>query len=347
MLEGIIERNPDHAGALHLYIHAVEASNEPERGVAAADRLRTLIPGSGHLVRTPAHIYARVGRWHDAVIANRRAIEADDAYLAACRPGPGIYPLGYVPHNHHFLWFAATMAGEQAVAMEAATSTRERTSDPGLMRTPGFEPMQNFALTPLFARVRFGRWDEVRETPKPADDLPYMVAMWEYAQGIAALRLDDVEPAVSHHEHLAEFAQNQTIEAMTVCDRYSLIHSVRIAERTLAAELAWNTRDLDTAVAAMGEAIAIEDELRYDEPPAWHYPGRIVLGAMLLDAGRPVEAEAAYRAELKRNPENGWSLKGLERALAAQGKDDQARTIAKRFDRAWQHADFELASTIF
>jgi len=345
VLEGIIDRNPDHAGALHLYIHAVEASNEPERGVAAADRLRTLIPGSGHLVHMPAHIYARVGRWHDAVIANRRAIEADDAYLAACRPGPGIYPLGYVPHNHHFLWFAATMAGEQKVAMAAAESTRERTSDPGMMRTPGFEPMQNFALTPLFARVRFGRWEEIRETPKPADDLPYMVAMWQYAQGMAALRLGDLEQAVAHHEHLAESAQDPTIEAMTVWGRYSLIHGVRIAERTLAAELAWNAGDLDTALTAMDEAIAIEDELPYDEPPGWHYPGRIVLGGMLIDAERPVDAEAAFRAELRRNPDNGWSLSGLERALAAQGKDDEAGTVAERFRRAWQHADFELDLT--
>ncbi len=345
VLEGVIDRNPDHAGALHLYIHAVEASNEPERGVAAADRLRALIPGSGHLVHMPAHIYARVGRWHDAVIANRRAIEADDAYLAACRPGPGIYPLGYVPHNHHFLWFAATMAGEQQVAMEAAASTRERTSDPDLMRTPGFEPMQSFALTPLFARVRFGRWDELLATPKPADDLPYMVAMWDYGRGLAELRTGDVEAATAHHARLAEFARSPAIEAMTVWERYSLIHGVRIAERTLAAELAWHAGEFDAAVRAMGEAIAIEDELPYDEPPAWHHPGRLVLGAILLDAGRHAEAEAAYRAELKRNPENGWSLKGLQQALAAQGRDDEARSVAERFGRAWAHADFELPST--
>ncbi|MGK7296644.1 MAG: hypothetical protein ACNS61_12605 [Candidatus Wenzhouxiangella sp. M2_3B_020] len=345
VLEGIIDRDPDHAGALHLYIHAVEASDEPERGVAAADRLRTLIPGAGHLVHMPAHIYARVGRWHDAVIANRRAIEADNAYLAACRPGPGIYPLGYVPHNHHFLWFAATMAGEQEVALEAAESTRERTSDPDLMRTPGFEAMQYFALTPLFARVRFGRWDEVRETPKPADDLPYMVAMWEYAQGLAAVRNGDVEEAVSHHARLAEFASSPVIEAMSVWNRYSVIHGVRIGERTLTAELAMQARDLDGAKKAMDEAIAIEDELPYDEPPPWHYPGRMVLGAMLLEAGRAEEAEAAYRAELKRNPENGWSLKGLEEALIAQGRNDDAKAIAERRKQAWAHADFELAST--
>ncbi|WP_405234493.1 tetratricopeptide repeat protein [Lentisalinibacter salinarum] len=345
VLESIIDRDPDHAGALHLYVHAVEASNEPERGVAAADRLRTLIPGSGHLVHMPAHIYARVGRWHDAVIANRRAIEADDAYLAACRPGPGVYPLGYVPHNHHFLWFAATMSGEQETALEAAASTHDRTKDPDLMRTPGFETMQNFALTPLFARVRFGRWDEVLETPKPADDLPYMVAMWHYAQGLGSLRSADLESAVSHHDRLTEFAKSPTIEAMRVWDRYSLIHGVRIAERTLAAELAWHARDLDGATAAMAEAIAIEDELPYDEPPGWHFPGRLVLGAMLLEADRAEAAETAYRAELRRNPENGWSLRGLEQSLIAQGRAADAEAIAERRKQAWAHADFELAAT--
>jgi len=345
VLEGVIQRDPNHAGALHLYIHAVEASNEPERGVAAADRLRTLIPGSGHLVHMPAHIYGRVGRWHDAVIANQRAIEADNAYLAACRPGPGIYPLGYVPHNHHFMWFAATMAGEQEVAMAAAQSTRDRTSDPDLMRLPGFEPMQNFALTPLFASVRFARWDEVQAMPEPADDLPYMQAMWEYAQGMAALKSGAVDQAQQHHARLSDFAQSPAIEAMQVWGRYSLIHGVRVAERTLAAELAWKEGDLDRTIAAMDTAIAIEDELPYDEPPGWHYPGRMVLGAILLESDQAEAAEAAYRAELSRNPENGWSLRGLELALRAQQREDEADEVAARFENAWAHADMELASS--
>ena len=345
VLEGVIDRNPDHAGALHLYIHAVEASNEPERGVAAADRLRSLIPGSGHLVHMPAHIYSRVGRWHDSVIANRRAIEADNAYLAACRPGPGIYPLGYVPHNHHFMWFAATMAGERAVALEAAESTRGRTSDPELMRAPGFEAMQVFALTPLFAQIRFGLFDEVRNMPEPADDLPYMVAMWHYGQGIAALRGGDPDAARRHHERLAEFARSPVLEAMTVWDRYSVIESVRIAERTLAAELAWQGGDLAGAEGALEVAIAIEDRLPYDEPPAWHYPGRMVLGAILLEADRPADAEAAYRAELRRNPENGWSLHGLMQALDAQQKEAERADVEARFEQAWTHADFELTSS--
>jgi len=243
VLESIMARDANHAGALHLYIHAVEASNEPERGVAAADRLRTLIPGSGHLVHMPAHIYARVGRWQDAVIANQRAIEADDAYLAACRPGPGVYPLGYVPHNHHFLWFAATMTGNEKVALAAAESTFQRTKDPDLMRMAGMEAMQNFASTPLFAKVRFGQWQDIVATPRPADDLLYMVAIWEYAQGMAALRTGKPKQAVAHHSKLTELTTSAAIEAMTVWNRYSLIHSVKLSERVLAAELAWQAKN--------------------------------------------------------------------------------------------------------
>ena len=347
VLEDIIERNPDHAGALHLYIHAVEASDKPERGVAAADRLRDLIPGSGHLVHMPAHIYARVGRWHDAAIANVRAIESDNTYLAACRPGPGVYPLGYVPHNHHFLWFAATMSGDRKTALAAAEATYQRTSDPELMRLPGLEAMQDFALTPLFAKVRFGLWDEVAAIDKPADDLPYMIAMWEYGQGMAALREGRADDAATHHTALAELARSREVESMMVWDRYSLIHGVQVAERTLAAERTWATGDVDGALVALAQAIAIEDDLPYDEPPGWHAPVRQTLGAMLLEAGRADEAEAAYRAELRRNPENGWSLFGLEQALRAQDKTGEADEIAARFSEAWAHADIELTASRF
>ncbi|MFA6985250.1 MAG: hypothetical protein WC213_03495, partial [Arenimonas sp.] len=188
-LESVIKRNPDHPGALHLYVHAVEASANPERGVAAADHLRTLIPGSGHLVHMPAHIYSRVGRWHDAVLANQVAIKADDAYLAICRGNTqGIYPLGYVPHNHHFLWFASSMEGASAVAKSAAEQTAARTSIPELMRKPGFAGLQHYSMTPWFDRVRFGRWNEIVGVANPAPDLPYVTAIWNYAQGMAAVR---------------------------------------------------------------------------------------------------------------------------------------------------------------
>jgi len=345
VLESISDRNPDHAGALHLYIHAVEASEQPERGVAAADHLRTLIPGSGHLVHMPAHIYARVGRYNDAVLANQKAIEADNVYLAACRPGPNVYPLGYVPHNHHFLWFAATMGGSRQIALSAAGQTHARTSIPELMRTPGFEAMQNFALTPLFADVRFGRWEAIQATENPAPDLPYMTAMWHYARGMAALRLGDKEASDRHYEALAVAAADPTIERMMAWSRYSLVYGVRVAERTLAAERAFAAGRGDEAVALLEQGIAIEDDLPYDEPPAWHAPVRQTLGYVHLENGRPEMAEDAYRAELRRNPENGGSLFGLERALRAQGRDPEADQVAQRFRIAWQHADFELTGS--
>jgi tetratricopeptide (TPR) repeat protein len=344
-LESVMQRDPEHAGALHLYVHAVEASPDPARGVAAADTLRELLPGSGHLVHMPAHIYARVGRYHDSVIANQKAIAADDSYLAICKPGPGVYPLGYVPHNHHFLWFAATMEGASAVALDAARTTGEKTSDPQLMRTPGFEAMQNFSLSPLLADVRFGRWQQVVETPKPADDLPYMQAMWNYAQGMAAVHQGRIEDAKRFHEALVPATTNPDIEKMMAWDRYSLIGGVRIGERFVAAELARAAKDYEAAIAALNAAVTIEDTLPYDEPPAWHWPTRQALGAMLLTAGKPAEAEKAYRDELQRNPENGWSLYGLAQALKAQGRKADAQDASDRFARAWVNADMDLGKT--
>jgi tetratricopeptide (TPR) repeat protein len=346
-LESVIARDPNHPGALHLYIHAVEASNEPERAVVAADRLRDLVPAAGHLVHMPAHIYGRVGRWHDAVIANQKAIAADDAYLAICRPQPGVYPLGYVPHNHHFLWFAASMGGASEIALDAASSTHARTSDAELMRTPGFEALQHFALTPTFAKLRFGKWDDIVSMPKPEDDLPYMVAMWRYAQGIAAVRQGRLEDARAHHDALAGAVADPVIEAMMVWERYSLIYATRIAERSLAAELALSAADHDAAIAALTEATAIEDGLPYDEPPGWHMPVRHSLGTALISAGKLDEAEAVYREELRRNPENGWSLFGLQQALLAQQRAEEAAGVAARFERAWAHADVTLTASSY
>lgn len=348
VLESVMARHPEHAGALHLYVHAVEASADPARGVAAADRLRELVPGSGHLVHMPAHIYARVGRWHDAVIANQRAIEADDAYLAICRGNvDGVYPLGYVPHNHHFLWFAASMEGDSGVAREAALRTSERTNLPELMRQPGFSGLQHYWMTPWFYRVRFGRWDEIAGAANPAPDLPYVSAIWHYAQGIAAVRQDRLEDARRHLAALRPLAADPVMESMLVWDRYPLAHSARIAERMVTAELAAAEGEHQAAIAALREASQVEDGIPYDEPPGWHAPVRHSLGSALLAAGRPAEAEQVYREELRRNPGNGWSLYGLGRSLEAQGKDREAAQAMRDFAVAWQHADVELVASRF
>jgi len=346
-LESVIERNPDHPGALHLYIHAVEASNGDrlELGIAAADRLRGLIPGSGHLVHMPSHIYARVGRWRDAAAVNRDAIEADDDFLTICRPDPGVYPLGYVPHNHHFLWFVSSMIGDKATALEAARSTAERTSDPELMRAPGLAPMQNFAFTPIFAQVRFGLWDEIAEQPRPADDLRYMNALWHYAQALAALRTDRTDDARDHYQALVELAGEPTLEEMLWFGRYPLSLGVNVAERIVAAELAHAEGDDDTAIDILREAVVMEDNIPYDEPPGWHHPVRQTLGAVLLEAGQPAEAEATYRDELQRNPGNGWSLFGLAQALSAQDRETEAAEVRVEFEQAWVEADVELTAS--
>lgn len=345
-LESVIARNPDHAGALHLYVHAVEASSEPERGVAAADHLRDLIPGSGHLVHMPAHIYARVGRWNDAVLANQVAIRADDSYLAVCRGNAnGLYPLGYVPHNSHFLWFAASMQGSSALAREAAGQAAERTSDPGLMRTPGYEAMQHYWLTPLFDHVRFGRWDEIVAMSNPAPDLPYVSVIWHYAQGIAAARQGRKDAAEQHLAALQPLAAAPEVRQIMVWERYPISHAADIAERSLKAEVALLNNDNEGAIAAMQEAVIIEDQIPYDEPPGWHSPTRHALGAVLLAAGRPAEAEAVYRAELERNPLNGWSLYGLARSLRAQQRAGEADDVEQQFEQAWQYADVKLDSS--
>ena len=348
VLESVIQRDPDHAGALHLYVHAVEASDDPQRGVVAADRLRELIPGSGHLVHMPAHIYARVGRWHDAVIANQRAIEADDAYLAVCRGNTqGVYPLGYVPHNHHFLWFAASMEGNSATAREAAGNTAERTNLPDLMRKPGFAGLQHYWMTPWFDRVRFGRWDEIAALPNPAEDLPYVSAVWHYAQGTAAARQQRPDDATRHLAALRKIVADPVLDTLTMWDRYPLTHAANIAERSLTAEVATARGDRDAAIAALREAVLIEDRIPYDEPPGWHAPVRHSLGALLLQSGRPAEAEAVYREELERNPGNGWSLHGLAQSLKAQRRGREAADAEKQFALAWQNADVDLTASRF
>jgi tetratricopeptide (TPR) repeat protein len=342
ILESVMARDPDHAGALHLYVHAVEASEDPQRGAAAADRLRELIPGSGHLVHMPAHIYARVGRWHDAVIANQKAIEADDAYLAMCRGNvQGLYPLGYVPHNHHFLWFAASMEGASGIARDAALQTAARVNLPELMRQPGFAGLQHYWMTPWFDRVRFGRWDEIAAEANPAPDLPYVTAIWHYAQAMAALRQARLEDAATHYAALSTLAADPVMETLTVWDRYPLSHAVHIAERTVSAELALARGDHRTAIAALREAVLIEDAIPYDEPPGWHAPVRQTLGVVLLSANQPVEAESVYREELRRNPSNGWSLRGLAASLRAQKRNDEAAEAEQQLAAAWANADVQ------
>ncbi len=345
ILEGVLARQPDHPGALHLYIHAVEASPQPERAEAAADRLRDLVPGAGHLVHMPGHIYYRIGRYADASEANRRAIEADAAYVAECH-SQGLYPVAYVPHNQHFLWAATTMEGASGAALAAARHMAEHT-DGELMREPGYGTLQHYWVTPLYALARFGRWSEVLEAPAPDDELVYPRGVYHYARGLALVRRGRLDEAARELAALERLAADPRLEEVTIWDINGTADLLAIASGVLAGELAAARGDHETAIALLEKAVAREDDLNYDEPPPWHAPVRHFLGAVLLDAGRPAAAETVYLEDLRRHPENGWSLFGLARSLRAQGKLEAAAGAEARFAAAWAGADLELESSRF
>ncbi len=344
-LESVIARNADHPGALHLYIHAVEASTDPQRGAVAADRLRELVPGSGHLVHMPAHIYTRVGRYNDAVLANRKAIDADEVYLTTCRPAPGVYPLGYVPHNYHFLWWAASMQGSSKIALAAARETAKRAWIPDLIRTPDLAFLQDYWVTPLKANVQFAQWKAILETPAPDSDLAYPTAMWHFAQGMAKLHLSDVDmnAVQGHLDKLARAAADPAFDKLMIGPKHPLSATLKIAEKVLAGTIANAKKDYRAAIAAFEQGVALEDAIAYYEPPLWHQPVRQKLGAVLLAAGKPKAAEAVYQEDLKRNPENGWSLYGLQQSFLAQNREKDAIEAAKRLDAAWEHSDVLLS----
>jgi tetratricopeptide (TPR) repeat protein len=344
-LETVIARNENHAGACHLYIHAVEKV-QPERGVGCAERLPSLMPGAGHIVHMPAHIFVRVGRYADAITANEHATHADESRLDEYAP-EGLYRLAYYPHNYHFMWFAASMAGNVEIAMSAARQTAAKVN-PALMREPDYAALQHYLVTPLFTMVRFGRWDEILAEPAPPADVPYAVGILRYARALAHIagsRLAEAE---------AELAALDSIRAATPELADLLIWAINpaaanldIAAAVVAGELAAARGRFDAAVASLRRGVAIEDAMLYDEPPTWHLPVRQNLGAVLLAAGRAVEAESVYRADLERFPENGWSLHGLATSLDAQGKRAEANAARARFSAAWSRADVQPAGSRF
>jgi tetratricopeptide (TPR) repeat protein len=341
-LEYILERDPDHPGANHFYIHAVE-QEQPERGVNAADNLRRVVPGAGHLVHMPSHIYIRVGRYHDGSTANERAVEADNDYVTQCR-AQGIYPVAYVPHNHHFLWATTTMEGRSADAIAAARHTAEHV-DSSLLRNPEMGVLQHFYSIPYYALVRFGKWDEIVDEPKPDADLLYPTAVWHYARGIAFARTGKLQEATGELKQVRKIAADPSLEKVKIWGLNPTSSLAKIAALVLDAEIAAAQKDTKRAVAKLRQAIAIEESLIYGEPPDWFYPVRQNLGAILLEAGRPQAAEKVYREDLARFPDNGWSLFGLAQSLRAQGKTEEADAVQARFAEAWQHADVEISAS--
>jgi tetratricopeptide (TPR) repeat protein len=343
-LDFVLENDPAHPGANHFYIHAVE-QEEPERGVAPADRLRRVVPGAGHLVHMPSHIYIRVGRYHDGSLANELAVEADNDYVTQCR-AQGIYPVAYVPHNHHFLWATTTMEGRSADALAAARHTAAHV-ERSLMREPELAMLQHFSAIPYYALVRFGKWDEILREPAPEADLLYPTAVWHYARGIAYVREGKLKEAKAELGRVRTIAVDPRLAPLRIWGLNPMSSLTEIAAAVLHAEIAAARNDTKTAVAELRKAIAIEDGLIYGEPPDWFYPVRHNLGAVLLEAGRARAAEKVYREDLARFPDNGWSLFGLAQSLRAQGKTKEAAEIQSRFQTAWQYADIEITASRF
>ena len=334
-LERVISRNPNHPGACHYYIHAVEAVN-PQAAVPCAERLARLMPGEGHMVHMPSHIYARVGRWNDAIQANHHAIHTDEVFIDGQHP-MGVYPLAYYPHNIHFLAFASTMAGRSAQAIEASKTLTSKVNLDAARQVGLLQEMLPYHALTL---TTFGKWDEVLAAPLPPEDIRFSYAMAKYAQGVA-------------HAARGEWA-----EAQAALDTVTGINdatpegaegkmALSIAVHALSGEIATRRDDLDAGINYFREAAKIEDGGLYREPPKWYYPIRHSLGAALVKAGRHAEAEKVYREDLRRFPENGWSQFGLAQALRAQGKHTEAGTADARFRRAWASTDVTLTASRF
>jgi tetratricopeptide (TPR) repeat protein len=335
-LTSVVRRAPRHAGACHFYIHVVEAAY-PERAVACAERLPSLMPGAGHVVHMPAHVYIRVGRYADAIERNVHALHADEPHIAEM-PADGVYRLALHPHNAHFLSFAASMIGRSAQALDAAAQTRAKT-DTAMLRAPGLGALQHYYMMPLLADVRFGRWDAVLAEPEPAEDLPYPRALRHYARALARIASGDLAAGESELASLRRLRADERLKAVTIWDLNGSTSMLDIAQASVEGELAGARSDWNSAIAALRRAVATNDALTYDEPPPWYLSPRQQLGAMFLRAGRAAEAERVFREDLVRHPENGWSLAGLASSLRARGKLAEAERVDTRFRRAWSTAD--------
>lgn len=331
MLDYVLEKDPEHPGANHYYIHAVEAVN-PKLGERSADALGKNGFGAGHLVHMPSHIYIRVGRYEDSNVVNQSAAEIDEAYITQCQ-AQGFYPASYYPHNLHFIWFGASMEGSSGKAIDAARKTAEKGSD------------QGFKAIPLFALLRFGKWSDILKEPQPDTAHAYVRMLWHFARGMAFAKTGKTQSAKQELEWIEKSKDSPEIKALDN-PFMPTIGENKMTCFILAAELAGLNKDFSKKVAHLREAIAIQDEFIYMEPPYFYYQVRQSLGAALLEAGKPLEAEAVYRADLEKFPNNGWSLYGLYQSLKAQGKTVEAKTTYESFEKAWVRADIKLTGSV-
>jgi tetratricopeptide (TPR) repeat protein len=341
LTEQVMAKNPRHPAALHMYIHLMEAT-APARAEKAADTLLTLMPAAGHMVHMPGHIYQRVGRYADAMKSNELAIAADEDYIAQCQ-AQGLYPMGYYPHNIHFLWFAASADGQSRVAIESARKLAAKIDDATLQAVP---MLAGFRIVPYYALTRFGRWEEMLKEPEPPAFNAVLRATWHYARGLSLVATGRVDQAATELERLTALLPDESMKQPLFSP--NLAGSVLApAPEVLQAEIDAARGNYDSAIAHLERAVRLEDSLVYTEPSEFHYPPRQALGAILLEAGRPAEAETVYWEDLRRNRDSGWTLFGLLQALRAQNKTADAALIEARFTKAWARSDVRLTASRF
>lgn len=340
-LQKVVTEHPDHAGAHHYLIHAVEAFR-PELGVASADQLGGLMPGAGHLVHMPSHIYMRVGRYADSYAANARAAEADNAYIVQCR-AQGMYPVTYYPHNIHFMVWSAMFQGRADAAMAAARQVKDKI--PVDLKDDTWALNELFRSQPMFVMMRFGQWDAMLSEPQPIDRMRFMTGVWHYGRGLAHVHQGRLEDARKELAALSSFREMTAADADYYTGFAVAGDLLTIAEELLTGEILAKEKDFSRAIAHLERAVRLEDSLRYNEPTDWYVPGRHMLGAVLLEAGLPAEAETVYWEDLRRNPDNGYSLFGLHLSLKAQQNAPVAEEIAKRLAAAWKDADKPLQTS--
>jgi tetratricopeptide (TPR) repeat protein len=331
-LESVIRRDPNHLGALHYYIHTVEASPHPERALAAADKLASLAPAAGHIVHMPAHVYIRTGDYDAAVKTNEQAAAVDRAYLAASG-AQGIYSMMYYSHNLHFIAMCAAMDGDYAEAKKGADLLAAHVG-PHVKEMP---PLEGFMTIPMAVDIRFHKWDAILKMPRPDPAMKTTTLFWHFARGLALAGTGKITQAETEHAFLDEAVKNTPDDAifqMPINNKTKDI--LTIARDVLAAKIALAKKDNPGAVAQLQEAVAIQDMLKYGEPPDWFFPVRESLGAALLMNGDAAGAERVFRADLDRNPRNPRSLFGLQQSLKTQGKDYDAGFVEGQFRNSWK-----------
>lgn len=345
LLETTLARRPEHVQSIHLYIHATEASGEPERALPYLATLAKKVPGSGHLVHMPSHTQINTGHYIEGVKANEKAIQLDSLYLEACRT-EGLYALAYYPHNRHFLAACAALAGQGKKAVAASRIMKDYVTGQPLLKDPSMGFLQHYYSIPWFIMVKFGQWNEILREPRPDAGLKYPTAIWEYARGMAYCHKGDLEKARTALAAVNAIEADGDIASLTVADINKIPDIVRIARCVLEAEIARSAGSQAEAIRLLTEAVAFEDQLNFNEPPDWFFSIRHHLGHALLEAGRYAAAEAVYRRDLQEYKANGWALKGLQISLQKQGKTTEARAAERQYQAAWKYADRELEASV-